>query len=139
MSVLQLEKNLVYNFIVSKKCDFLILAMPWNGISWKCCALQRIIELLHFLKIYYVNQTIKMHNIVLIMLTCTISCWMYSNLTMKTAKITSVDIFLVFSLLAQSTNSLSLISFYTPWKHQKTSGFLMFSGGIERDYWHEMG
>ena len=22
--------------------------------------------------------------------------------------------------------------FYTPWKHQKTSGFLMFSGGIER-------
>ena len=23
-------------------------------------------------------------------------------------------------------------SFYTPWKHQKTSGFQMFSGGIER-------
>ena len=26
-----------------------------------------------------------------------------------------------------------LISFYTPWKHQKTEGFLMFSGGIETD------
>ena len=25
------------------------------------------------------------------------------------------------------------ISFYTSWKHQKTSGFLMFSGGIGRD------
>ena len=36
-------------------------------------------------------------------------------------------------------HSMSLASFYTPWKHQKTSGFLMFSGGIERDQWHEMG
>ena len=24
-------------------------------------------------------------------------------------------------------------------KHQKTSGFLIFSVGIERDQWHEMG
>ena len=24
-------------------------------------------------------------------------------------------------------------------KHQKTSGFVMFSGGIKRDQWHEMG
>ena len=29
--------------------------------------------------------------------------------------------------------------FYTPGLHQKTSGFLMFSGGIKRDQWHEMG
>ena len=27
---------------------------------------------------------------------------------------------------------MPLVSFYTPWKHQKTSDFLMFSGGIER-------
>ena len=33
---------------------------------------------------------------------------------------------------------MPLVSFYIPWKHQKTSGFLMFSGGIERDQWHEM-
>ena len=31
------------------------------------------------------------------------------------------------------THFMPLISFYTPWKHQKTSGFLMFSGDIERD------
>ena len=34
---------------------------------------------------------------------------------------------------------MPLVSFYTPWKQQKTSGFLMFSGGIKRDLWHEMG
>ena len=32
-----------------------------------------------------------------------------------------------------------MASFYTPWKNQKTFGFLMFSGDIERDQWHEMG
>ena len=31
------------------------------------------------------------------------------------------------------------ISFDTPWKHQKTSGLLMFSGSIKRDQWHGMG
>ena len=29
--------------------------------------------------------------------------------------------------------------FYTPWKHQKTKGFLIFLGGIEIDHVHEMG
>ena len=33
---------------------------------------------------------------------------------------------------------MPLVSFYTSWKHQKISGFLMFLGGIERDHWHEM-
>ena len=28
---------------------------------------------------------------------------------------------------------------YLPRKHQKTRGFLMFSGGIEIDQWHEIG
>ena len=32
---------------------------------------------------------------------------------------------------------MSLIN--TPRKHQKTSGFLIFSGGIERKQWHEIG
>ena len=27
---------------------------------------------------------------------------------------------------------------YTPWKHQKTRGFLMFSRDIEREKWHEI-
>ena len=34
---------------------------------------------------------------------------------------------------------MSLVSFYTPWKHQKTKDFPMFSGGIERDQWDEIG
>ena len=34
---------------------------------------------------------------------------------------------------------MSLIPFDTPRKHQKTRGFLTFSGGIKRDQWHEMG
>ena len=37
-----------------------------------------------------------------------------------------------------STHFSPLGSFYTPWKHQKTRGFLMFSGGVEREQWHEM-
>ena len=27
--------------------------------------------------------------------------------------------------------------FYTPWKRQKTFGFLTFSGGIEMGHWRE--
>ena len=34
---------------------------------------------------------------------------------------------------------MPMASFYTPWKHKKTFGFLMFLGGIERDQWHENG
>ena len=37
------------------------------------------------------------------------------------------------------THFMSLVSFNTPWKHQKTSSFLMFSGGIQKDQWREMG
>ena len=29
--------------------------------------------------------------------------------------------------------------FDTPWKHQKTKGFPIFSGGIQRDQWDEIG
>ena len=31
-----------------------------------------------------------------------------------------------------STHFMPLVSFYTPWKHQKTIGFPMFPGDIER-------
>ena len=33
---------------------------------------------------------------------------------------------------------IPLVSFYTPWKHQKTIDFLMFSWGKEKDQWHKM-
>ena len=34
---------------------------------------------------------------------------------------------------------IPLVSFYVPWKHHRTSGFLMLSNGIKRKLWHEMG
>ena len=50
--------------------------------------------------------------------------------------------FIVLHFLHSSylTHSIQLVSlFLSPWKHKKTRGFLMFSGGIERGQWHEMG
>ena len=35
------------------------------------------------------------------------------------------------------THFMPVVSFYTPWKHQETWDFLIFSGEIERDQWHE--
>ena len=32
-----------------------------------------------------------------------------------------------------------MLNFYTPWKRQKTFGFLTFSGGIEMKHWAKMG
>ena len=37
------------------------------------------------------------------------------------------------------THFMPRVSFYTPWKHQKTKDLPMFSGGIERDQWDEIG
>ena len=33
------------------------------------------------------------------------------------------------------THFRPMFHFYTPWKHQKTGGFLMFSGDIEMEHW----
>ena len=54
----------------------------------------------------------------------------------------SVKFWLNFALMYQIRDFLTLfmllmVSFYTPWKHKKTSGFRMFLGGIEKDQWHE--
>ena len=32
----------------------------------------------------------------------------------------------------------SNVQIHTPWKHQKTSGFLMLSGGVEVENWLKM-
>ena len=37
------------------------------------------------------------------------------------------------------THSQPIFHFYSPWKQQKTGGFLMFSGGIEVEHWLKMG
>ena len=31
-----------------------------------------------------------------------------------------------------------MIHFYTPWKRQKTSDFLTFSGGVKIEHWAKM-
>ena len=36
------------------------------------------------------------------------------------------------------TYFLPMFPFYTPWEHQKTKGFLVFSGGIKWEHWPEM-
>ena len=41
-------------------------------------------------------------------------------------------------MLVILTDFMPLVSFYTPWKNVKTRDFL-FSGGIEKYYWHEIG
>lgn len=43
-----------------------------------------------------------------------------------------------FKTLNSLTHSMSQVSFYTPWKYQKTRGFIFFSGGIERDQCRQM-
>ena len=45
----------------------------------------------------------------------------------------------VISMLYVNLNFKPIFRFYTPWKRQKTSVFLIFSGGIEIEYWFEMG
>ena len=41
-------------------------------------------------------------------------------------------------LLILITRFMPLVFFYTPWKNKKISGFLMFSGRIERDQWSKL-
>ena len=36
------------------------------------------------------------------------------------------------------THFQSVFRFYTPWKHQKTGGFLMYSVGLELEQWLKM-
>ena len=58
---------------------------------------------------------------------------------------TRVKIFNVFKWFRKPSNitlicnGTRLVSFYIPWKHQKTKGFPMLLTGIEINQWHEMG
>ena len=59
-------------------------------------------------------------------------------------KLSNMILRLKFAILrSEATYSLihfmPLVSSYTSWEYQKTSAFLMFSWGVERDQWHEMG
>ena len=62
----------------------------------------------------------------------------------RAIKLLPTDCLIVFDhfaglVLKGFTHLMSLIFFYTFWKHQKTRGFLIFSGGLGKDQWHEMG
>lgn len=43
-----------------------------------------------------------------------------------------------FVIAAYLAYFVTLVSFFTTRKYQKTSGFLIVSGDVERDQWHEM-
>ena len=45
----------------------------------------------------------------------------------------------LFLVIEEINPSSTNVHFYTPWKHQKTGGFLMFRGGIEVEDWLKMG
>ena len=67
--------------------------------------------------------------------------WKSDNFFSDTMFVTAVNsmnrcIFKVKNIL---TYLLSLLCFYSFWKHQKTICFLIISRGIERDQWHEIG
>ena len=55
-------------------------------------------------------------------------------------KISKSNTFLIRSRsMLRLTHFQSMILVYTPWKHQKSRGFLVFSGGIEVEPWLQMG
>ena len=68
-------------------------------------------------------------------------CWWkmlaFIFLWLKRTEVQSAD--LIRASIFSLSHVMPLVSFYTPWKHQETKGFLIFSGCIERDEWHDMG
>ena len=49
-----------------------------------------------------------------------------------------VCIFEIWQNIMPLTHFQLMLHIYTPWKHPKTYGFLVFSGGIEEEYWLKM-
>ena len=41
---------------------------------------------------------------------------------------------IILNLFKGNSKDIGMFPFYTLWKYQKTVGFLMFSGGIEREH-----
>ena len=51
----------------------------------------------------------------------------------------NIDCSQFFSFWLALIHFQPMFYFNTPWKYQKTRGFLMFSGGIEVGHWLKMG
>ena len=56
----------------------------------------------------------------------------------KHRKLFKVCLTIFHSCMKGLTYFMQLVSFYTSWKHQKISGILIFSGGIDTNRRHEM-
>ena len=63
------------------------------------------------------------------------ACWVCQSVSFQVFNAASDILFK--NKMFNPTHFMPLVSFYTPWKHQKTRGFL-FSGGIEREQCHVM-
>ena len=55
--------------------------------------------------------------------------------TKKTKKNSGLDLFKIKNLI----HFQPMFHFYSPWKYQKTFGFLIFSGCIEVEQWLKIG
>ena len=51
----------------------------------------------------------------------------------------AIELMLIWAIITLSTHFQPIFNFYTLRKHQKTTNFLMFSGGIEVEHWLKLG
>ena len=65
--------------------------------------------------------------------------WRRHHITWRQYRNRILKHLMCFYLKKRFAHFRSMFPFYTPWKRYKTSGFLMFSAGIERKHWPEMG
>ena len=123
-----LKKNHIdvikYNF---SEISFLL----WQDLNWsiiyyrKLCFPERILSPVSILVIFYYYTIVARYYITF----CKCFSKFSSFTGIKWEEWCAIDL----------THFMLLVSFYTPWIHQKRFAFLMFSGGIERDRWLEMG
>ena len=64
-------------------------------------------------------------------------CYIYNHVLRNIAN-DVICIREIFSEFRSLTQFRPMFPFYNPWKHQKTKGFLVFSGGIKWEHWPEM-
>ena len=119
---------LLYCFIIAFYLSYL-----WNFriinprfMNWKCCFYASLaVQYFYFFGRFTVNLKEKK-----LLLATILSIEKENTGTERQSKI--IIIYRRSSLLHFFlTHFMPLVSFDTPWKHQKTSGFPMFSGGIE--------
>ena len=62
------------------------------------------------------------------------------NILFKSLRAIKLKLRKLFNLVFNSVTQFKpIIHFYTPWKREKTTSFLLFSDGIEMEHWLKMG